>query len=585
MPIGPQRSAFRERPPPHIPGKTLQPDGTSESVALDSRGAAGFGPRSLWSRIVQALPRGHTLPDGAWERRHRGILILLWLHVVGIPVFGLAEGYGVVHSIGEGGLVALPALLASTSKASRKVRAGLVSLGLLTSSALIVHFSGGYIEAHFHFFVMIVVLTLYEDWFPFLLAVAYVVIHHGLAGAFDPGSVFNHAAGREHPWRWAGIHAFFVASAGAAGVVAWRLNEDVRHQLTAVVNSSNDAIYTTGLDAIIQTWNRGAERTYGYSADDVKGQHVSFLVPTDRRQEISWAIEQVKGGQSIEHWETVRVRKDGQRVDVSLTISPTTDSAGRIIGYSSIARDITERKRAAEELDRAREEADRMKSEFFALVSHDLRTPLASIKGYSELLTDSAATLPDQERHFLEVITRNTNRLERLVDDLLFVAQIEAGTFTVATREVNLSQLVSDCVEGAKPRAQEKDVDLILAAEPHVRLSGDDQRLAQLLDNLISNALKYTPEGGRVEATLQRENGNVRIDVKDSGIGIPAEEQQFLFDRFFRASTAKEAAVPGVGLGLTIVKAITEAHGGRIEVESQEGRGTTFRVELPAVAA
>lgn len=411
---------------------------------------------------------------------------------------------------------------------SRKARACLVSLGLLTSSALLVHFSGGYIEAHFHFFVT------------------------------------------------------FAAGAGLASIIAWRLNEDVRHRLTAVVDSSHDAIFSTSLDTVIDSWNPGAERIYGYSAEEAKGQQVSILIPEDYRHEMEWVRGEVTAGRSVQDFETIRVRKDGERIDVSMTISPILDSTARVIGFSAVARDITERKRAEKELEQAREETERLKQEFFALISHELRTPLTSLKGYADLLlTGAGGELPEQGRHFVEILMRNTGRLERLVDDLLLVARLESGTFTVETSEVDLQRIVANCVEAAKPAAEDKDIELTLDAQTVGNCSGDRHRLEQLLDNLISNALKYTPEGGRVETRLQRENGHVRIEVQDSGIGIPEEEQQYLFDQFFRASTAKADSIPGVGLGLTIVKAIAEAHRGRVEVESRQGLGTIFRVELP----
>jgi signal transduction histidine kinase/ActR/RegA family two-component response regulator len=176
------------------------------------------------------LPQGQTLPQAAWDRRHRAMLIVLWAHAALLPVYGATRGYNFIHSIEHGAPIAIAAAL-GTFGSSRRFRSTMVSLGLLSSSALLVHSSGGVIEAHFHFFVVIVVLTLYEDWMPFLLAVAYVVLHHGLAGVLDPNGVYNHAAAVEHPWKWAGIHGAFVFAAGVACVVSWRLNEDVRSEL------------------------------------------------------------------------------------------------------------------------------------------------------------------------------------------------------------------------------------------------------------------------------------------------------------------------------------------------------------------
>lgn len=189
-----------------------------------------------WTRLKtlavgarQALPQGRTLPDAAWERRHRAMLCLLWAHAIVLPLYGLYAGYGLVHSLSHAAALVAAGVLAMFG--SRRFRSAVVSVGLLTSSALLVHSSGGIIEAHFHFFVMIVVLTMYEDWFPFLVAVAYVVLHHGVVGALDAGAVYNHPDAVAHPWKWAAIHGGFVLAAGIACVASWRLNEDVRAEL------------------------------------------------------------------------------------------------------------------------------------------------------------------------------------------------------------------------------------------------------------------------------------------------------------------------------------------------------------------
>jgi PAS domain S-box-containing protein len=232
---------------------------------------------------------------------------------------------------------------------------------------------------------------------------------------------------------------------------------------------------------------------------------------------------------------------------------------------------------------RAEHEADRLKDEFFALVSHELRTPLTSIIGYLEMVLEDPAALSEEARRFLHVVERNSRRLHRLVGDLLFVAQVEAGRLSLDRSPVPLAQTVTDSVEAARPRAEEDDVALRLRADAVGDCEGDGDRIGQMLDNLISNALKFTPAGGAVDVYLTERGGRALLEVRDSGVGIPADEQSRLFQRFFRSSTATERAIPGVGLGLTISRAIVEAHGGTIDFESEEGRGTTFRVELPLV--
>jgi signal transduction histidine kinase len=230
-------------------------------------------------------------------------------------------------------------------------------------------------------------------------------------------------------------------------------------------------------------------------------------------------------------------------------------------------------------------ELDRLKDEFLSLVSHELRTPLTSIRGYLDLvLEEEAGDLNPEQRRFLEAVERNSGRLLRLVGDLLFVAQADAGRLSLEKAKVDLASLAADCVEGAAPAAAGKSIELVLAAEQVPAFVGDRGRLAQVFDNLVSNALKFTPEGGRVEVSTKLHGAYVSIEVADTGIGIPVADQPRLFERFFRSSVAHDQAIPGTGLGLAIVKAIVEAHKGRIAIDSKEGHGTTFRVDLPLPA-
>jgi signal transduction histidine kinase len=242
-------------------------------------------------------------------------------------------------------------------------------------------------------------------------------------------------------------------------------------------------------------------------------------------------------------------------------------------------------RRAVAEQNKRLVELDRLKDEFLSLVSHELRTPLTSIRGYLDLVLDEeAGELNPEQRRFLQAVERNSGRLLRLVGDLLFVAQADAGRLSLEREKVDLAELAAHCVEGAAPAASEKSVTLVLMANPVPALVGDRGRLAQVLDNLVSNALKFTPAGGTVEVRTFSEAETVILEVEDTGIGIPAADQPRLFERFFRSSVADDRAIPGTGLGLAIVKAIVEAHAGLISIESREGKGTTFRIDLPLAA-
>jgi signal transduction histidine kinase len=231
---------------------------------------------------------------------------------------------------------------------------------------------------------------------------------------------------------------------------------------------------------------------------------------------------------------------------------------------------------------RAEEDADRLKNEFFALVSHELRTPLTSVIGYLDIVReDDEGGLTEEQDRYLGIIDRNARRLLRLVGDLLFVAQVEAGTLSLEKGQVDLQRVALDAVEAARPRAEKAEVALRADTVPVMLDEGDADRLGQLLDNLISNALKFTPEGGSVDVRLRQLEGTAVLEVSDTGIGISPDDQEHLFERFFRTERAAERAIPGIGLGLSICAAIVQGSGGKISIHSAEGAGTTFRVQLP----
>jgi signal transduction histidine kinase len=259
---------------------------------------------------------------------------------------------------------------------------------------------------------------------------------------------------------------------------------------------------------------------------------------------------------------------------------------GRYAFFFMITRRSAARERALrKELDEQNEqlrEMDRMKDQFVSSVSHELRTPLTSIVGYIELLLDEEEfdNLDDEQRQFLGIVDRNCHRLTRLVDDILFIARVDAGRLSLELQSVDLAELASMAVESARPFAGRKSQTLKLEAEPDLpALQADPTRMNQLIDNLISNAIKYTPEGGTATVVVARSDGAIHVEVRDTGVGIPPDELEKLFVRFFRASTSGVAQ--GTGLGLSIVKSIVEAHRGTIDVRSEVGEGTTFLVDLP----
>ncbi|HEX7526524.1 MAG TPA: PAS domain-containing sensor histidine kinase, partial [Gaiellaceae bacterium] len=288
--------------------------------------------------------------------------------------------------------------------------------------------------------------------------------------------------------------------------------------------------------------------------------------------------------------------KDGRYVWLWDSYTVVRDATGSPWYSQGFALDITARKQAEEDrealLTQAQlqnerlRELDRVKDEFIALVSHELRTPLTSIRGYLELVVDEteAGSQTGEQREWLKVIDRNADRLLSLVEDLLLSAQAHSGTLALAQSEFDAATIVRQCAEASTPAAAARGIQLECATEPHLLMTGDPGRIGQVIDNLVSNALKFTPAGGRVELLASEQETGVRIEVADTGMGIPADEQERLFDRFFRTARVQNEAIAGAGLGLSIAKAIVEAHNGHISCCSVEGEGTTFTVDLPATA-
>jgi PAS domain S-box-containing protein len=371
-----------------------------------------------------------------------------------------------------------------------------------------------------------------------------------------------------------------------------RLAENARAHLAAIVQSSDDAIVSKTLEGIIRSWNRAAERLFGYTAEEAVGQPITLIIPPERVQEEQEILKKLRCGERIDHCETVRVAKSGRRIDVALTISPICSANGVIVGASKIARDISERKaseqaqqRTIGELRRAEEalrEADRRKDEFLAVLAHELRNPLAPIR-YAVAMARKGGR-PDSARLQAQaIIERQVEHMGRLLDDLLDVSRITRGTLVLRRSTVGLAAVVAAAQESARPLIEARGHTLLvqLPAET-LRLVADPVRLAQVLANLLVNAAKYTDRGGRIELEARRKGGELIIAVRDNGIGISAEMMPRLFNLFAQASPALERSEGGLGIGLALVRGLLELHGGSVSAHSGGvGRGSEFLVRLP----
>jgi len=365
--------------------------------------------------------------------------------------------------------------------------------------------------------------------------------------------------------------------------------------MAAIVESSDDAIISKDLNGIIASWNKGAERLFGYTAAEAIGKSVTILIPPGRADEEPYIIERIRRGEKVDHYETVRRRKDGSEVDISLTVSPVRDKSGKVIGASKIARDITERKRIEierEELLRREtvaraeaEKASRIKEEFLATISHELRSPLNAILGWAQMLSENWLDEERSARAF-EVIYRNAHAQNQLIGDLLDVSRIITGKLRLDVKMVELIPIIDAAIDVVRPAADAKNIRLSSTLDPAAGWAlVDPDRLQQIVWNLLSNAVKFTPGGGEVAVRLEREATRVAITVSDTGEGIESEFLPFVFDRFRQLEGDTARAQAGLGLGLAIVRHLVEMHGGTVSAVSPgKGQGATFTVTFPLTA-
>ena len=356
-----------------------------------------------------------------------------------------------------------------------------------------------------------------------------------------------------------------------------RMLEREALRLAAIVDSSEDAIASKDLNGIVQTWNKAAERMFGYTAAEIVGRPILLIIPPERRAEEDDVLARIRAGRSIEHFETVRRRKDGRLIEISLSVSPIRTPGGAIIGASKIARDITLQHR----LVRAAEEASRAKDEFLATLSHELRTPLNAVLGYTRMLRIGQVDDARRERT-IEVIERNAQILAQLVADVLDVSSIVTGKIRLNPSACDVAAVIQAAADVVRPAAEAKGVTLHLDLDASLESRCDTDRMQQVLWNLLSNAVKFTPQGGRITVRARRHDGMVEVAVTDTGIGLRPESLPYLFQRFWQAESVQSREIGGLGLGLALARHFVELHGGTIAAASRgPGQGSTFTLKLP----
>ncbi|MEP6620020.1 MAG: ATP-binding protein [bacterium] len=396
--------------------------------------------------------------------------------------------------------------------------------------------------------------------------------------------------------------------------------------MAAIVESSDDAIVGKTLDGIIRSWNAGAARIFGYAPSEIIGRSVLELIPPELRGEEAMIVERLSRGERVDHYETVRLRRDGTRVEISLSVSPIRDAAGSVIGAAKIARDMTEHNRlrkmerdltealqetAAEleqqveegqslqeeleqtnadlleslvDAERARldaESANAAKARFLATMSHELRTPLNAIAGYVDLIDlELRGPVTAGQRHDLSRIKRSQETLLRLIEDVLTFAKLESGRQEFNYEDVKLDEFLGTLEIFVAPGLERKRLTYSLDACPDVVVPMDRAKVEQILLNLLSNAVKFTNRG-EVRVSCRVEDERVHIRVSDTGHGIRPDLLETIFEAFVQGDRSLTRTVEGTGLGLSISRQLARAMGGEILVESTVGEGSTFTVVIP----
>ena len=578
-------------------------------------------PRSaiaVLKRVWSLVPSGGALPPDVWRRRLRFLVGLTWVHVAIIAAAGPVLGYTwelslhavfehgtVLHTLGEAFVVAAFATLAGWRRSSRLVQATAVGFGLMSASAILVHLSGGFIELHFHFFVMLVFLALLQDWIPYLLAVGFVAVHHGVVGVLWPREVYNHPAAIEHPWTFAGIHAAFVLWSCLGSVIAWRFNERAFAQTALILEATGEGIFGLDPRGEITFVNPAAATMLRLNAGALVGRPLAAAVReaqpdgTLLAPDASPILAPLHDRAPRYVTEASFQRVDGTRFPVDYISTPMIER-GELTGVVVSFRDVTERKRVQADLQRShtrleqamgelkrtqrqvlQQERLRAMGQMASGIAHDFNNSLSPILGFSELLLRPER---NYDKGQVETYVRLINTAARDATSVvrrLRELYAERGE-SVAAEAVDLRACIEEAVALTQPRWKNQalatgvTIEVVIEAADAPPVSGDGGDLREVLTNLIFNAVDAMPTGGTISISARREGADVRLEVRDTGSGMTEEIRQRCLEPFFSTKGPH-----GTGLGLSMVQALVERHRGGCAIESAPGKGTGVILRLP----
>jgi PAS domain S-box-containing protein len=537
-----------------------------------------------WAHVRDLLPEGMELPRATWQARHRFILWVIAGHALALPAFGLYRGWGPGYSLGEPLVVALLGLLASLPAFSRRARAAFAALALVTTSAILVQFSGGAIEAHFHYFIVVALVALYQDWLPFLLAIVYVAAEHGIIGSLVPEWVYAHQAGVDEPWKWALVHAVAILGECVALLAFWSSAEQAKARSDIVLESAGEGVVGLDGEGRITFANPAAGILLGRDPDDLVGHDMRSFVP---------GIGNLRGPPRSAPNEDTLLTPDGARIPVEWTLTPTASRDSRAaIGAVLVLRDISERHAMEEQLRQHRlnleamverrtaqlSEANRELEAFSYTVSHDLRSPLRSIDGFSRiLLAKHAKHLPEDARAMLETLSRGAIRMGDLIESILALSRL--SRVELKRGPVDLTAMGRSILHELQEKEKHRRVEWTVEEGLHAH--GDAGLLRLALQNLLQNAWKFTGRTANARIALRRAaapDGQEAFVVEDNGAGFDMDLAKDLFQPFQRLHAASQ--FEGTGIGLATVSRIVKRHDGSISAEAEVGRGARFIFSL-----